>query len=159
MKILNFRNYLESRQSGFPHSQRHIGKRSKEEELQLQKQSPIFKNTKIDGWEIEVSIHQQSQALDRRPEFSFEKWKELHTKSIQQLIDYSKLQTGYFLIFSKSLNQGYVISSNNPRKRFRIVTVLPKGKKQEKDDTELLIVENTNGLETINMNEVTILYV
>lgn len=48
---MNFRNYLESKQSGFPHSQRHIGKRSKEEELQLQKQSPIFKNTKIDGWE------------------------------------------------------------------------------------------------------------
>ena len=49
----------------------------------------------------------------------------------------------YYLVFSKSLNVGMILNKNESGKIF-VVTVLPKGKKQPKPDTELVMVENKN---------------
>ena len=46
----------------------------------------------------------------------------------------------YYLVFSKSLDLGMILNKNDSGKIF-VITVLPKGKKQPKTDTELMIVE------------------
>ena len=51
-----------------------------------------------------------------------------------------RLSKKYYLVFSKSLDFGMILNKNDSGKIF-VITVLPKGKKQPKTDTELMMVE------------------
>lgn len=140
----------ESSQAGFPKGRRGDGKRSKEEEIAIAKQSPIFKDTQYQGWKIEISVHAAAQAYDRRPEFEFNQWKDLHRKAINGIGKGS----GDFIVYSKSMEQGYVVSVSNRKKHLKVVTVLPRGRKNPKPGTELVLVEqmfNNNEIELIEV--------
>lgn len=140
------RLFLESQQSGRPKSTR-----SKSEELELAKQSPIYQNTQYQGWKITVAVHAGAQAYDRRPEFEFDEWKDLHRKAINALPNNAK---GDFLVFSKSMDQGYIFTADTRSKSLRIITVLPRGAKFPKPGTELVLVESL-----INIDELVCLEV
>lgn len=68
----------------------------------------------------------------RRLQYFVDKVHELDLKTAQ-----------YYLVFSKSLDFGMILNKNASGKIF-VVTVLPKGKKFPKPDTELVLVENKN---------------
>ena len=68
----------------------------------------------------------------RRLQYFIDKVHELDFKTAQ-----------YYLVFSKSLDFGMILNKNASGKIF-VVTVLPKGKKFPKPDTELVLVENKN---------------
>lgn len=127
----------ESRQMGGSRGR----KRSKEEEMEIANQSPIYRDTKYEGWKIKSTIHAAAQAYDRRPGFEFDDWKKLHRKAIQAMKKANKMD-GDFIVFSKSMEQGYVFSANSKRKSMRIITVLPKGRRNPKPGTDLLMVES-----------------
>ena len=57
----------------------------------------------------------------------------------------------YYLVFSKSLDLGMILNKNESGKIF-VVTVLPRGKKQPKPDTELVMVEGVSHFELIEIN-------
>lgn len=80
--------------------------------------------------------HSCYQFLDRH--------KNMNQRRLQYFIDtVSELDMQsrkYYLVFSKSLNMGMVLNKHDNGNIF-IVTVLPRGKKQPKDDTELMMVE------------------
>ena len=123
--------------------------RTKEEELELAKNSPLFKHIKLKGWLVKSSIHASAQAEDRRKEFTLKDWKKLHIKGIAELESENVYPTSeFFLIYSKSQEQGYIVKVSWRRKDIRIITVLPKGKNTPKDGTSKLVVE---GLEITNL--------
>ena len=68
----------------------------------------------------------------------------MNQRRLQYFIDtVSNLVMGskkYFLVFSKSLEMGMILNKHDSGKIF-VITVLPKGKKQPKTDTELVMVE------------------
>lgn len=130
---MSLRLFVESQQSSRPKA------RSKDEELELAKQSPIYQNTQYQGWKITVMVHAGAQAYDRRPEFEFDQWKELHRRAINAL---PRNARGDFLVFSKSMDQGYIFTADTRSKSLRIITVLPRGAKFPKPGTELLLVES-----------------
>lgn len=68
----------------------------------------------------------------RRLQYFVDKVHELDLKTAQ-----------YYLVFSKSLDFGMILNKNASGKIF-VVTVLPKGRKFPKPDTELVLVENKN---------------
>lgn len=144
--ITSLRLYLESQQSGRPKSSR-----SKDEELELAKMSPIYQNTQYQGWKITVAVHAGAQAYDRRPDFEFDKWKELHRRAINAL---PKNARGDFLVFSKSMEQGYIFGANARSKTINIITVLPKGAKFPKPGTELILVESLINIDELICLEV-----
>lgn len=135
---MSLRLFLESQQSGRPKNAR-----SKSEEMEVAKMSPIYQNTQYQGWKITVAVHAGAQAYDRRPEFEFDEWKDLHRKAINALPKNAK---GDFLVFSKSMDQGYIFGANARSKTLNIITVLPKGAKFPKPGTELLTVESLEKL-------------
>lgn len=136
--ITSLRLFQESRQSGRPKAER-----SKSEEMEIAKMSPIYRNTQYQGWKITVAVHAGAQAYDRRPEFEFDEWKDLHRKAINAL---PKNARGDFLVFSKSMDQGYIFGANARSKTINIITVLPKSAKFPKPGTELLTVESLENL-------------
>ena len=131
--MLTFGAWVESQQSN--------PVRSKDEEAELAKISPIFQPTQYQGWKIQTSVHAAAQAYDRRPDFEFNDWKDIHRRAINAL---DKKANGDFIIFSKSFDQGYVVNANARLKTLRIITVLPKGRKNPKPGTDVLIVENVD---------------
>lgn len=80
--------------------------------------------------------HSCYQFLDRH--------KNMNQRRLQYFIDtVSELDMKsrkYYLVFSKSLNMGMVLNKHDNGNIF-IITVLPRGKKQPKEDTELMMVE------------------
>ena len=57
----------------------------------------------------------------------------------------------YYLVFSKSLNMGMILNKHDNGNIF-VITVLPRGKKQPKEDTELVMVEGVSHFELIEIN-------
>lgn len=135
--MLKFSEFIaESFQQGSPKAPR-----SKEEEMEVAKQSPIFQKTQYQGWSFDVSVHAAAQAYDRRPEFEFDDWKKLHRNALMGLMKTSGAKSGDYIFHSKSLDQAYVAAVDTRRKTFRIITVLPKGRSNPKPGTERLMVE------------------
>lgn len=135
--MLKFSDFLaESFQQGGPKAPR-----SKEEELEVAKQSPIFRKTQFQGWSFDVTIHAAAQAYDRRPEFEFDDWKKLHRNALMGLMKGKDAKSGDYIFHSKSLDQAYVAAVDVRRKTFKIVTVLPKGRSNPKPGTERMMVE------------------
>lgn len=82
---------------------------------------------KVDDWNIVPNTHPAAQARDRRPEFSTDDWNTLHHKSIGAVKKYN-VPSGYHVMFSRNMNQGYVTHVDHKTKTMNIVTVLPPGK-------------------------------
>lgn len=114
--------------------------RSKEEEMEVAKMSPIFKKFALQGWTFEATIHAAAQAYDRRPGFEVDDWKKMH-RSVLEAIKKNKSGDGEYLFFSKSADQAYIAAVKAKQKMVRIITVLPKGKSFPLPGTEKLIVE------------------
>lgn len=136
--MIEFWQFLdESRQQG--------GKRqwarSKEEEMEIADGAPINVKLKYRGWLIIPTIHAAAQSVDRRAEFELSDWKLLHGKAINALEDKKKKKNGDYLFYSRSQRQGYVVNVNYGRKRMRIITVLPVGRKNPKPGTTQMIIE------------------
>jgi hypothetical protein len=131
----HFKQYIEeSFQSGRPKNTR-----SKSEEMEIAKQSPIYKKATYNGWKIDVSVHAAAQAFDRRPDFEYDDWMKLHQRAIDS---FSKNKVdGEYIYFSKSLDQGYVVAMSGRAKSMRIITVLPKGRSNPKPGTKQMMVE------------------
>lgn len=122
-------------------SMQQSAKRSKEDEVSIAKQSPIFQKTSYQGWSFDVSVHAAAQAYDRRPDLEFDDWKKLHRNAVTGLMKDKSAKTGDYIFFSKSLDQGYVAHVDVKRKAFKIITVLPKGRKNPMPGTSVLMVE------------------
>lgn len=110
---------------------------NKDDERQNARNSSINFVFKVQGWEIQPTIHAASQQSIRRPDLDQEDWKRLHRNVIHGAP--KNIKTGEYLFFSRSFDQGYVAAYN--RKRLRIVTVLPKGRGNPKDGTTKILVE------------------
>lgn len=132
---------------GSPHAPRKMdgaagGKRTKEEEKGVAKDSSIFKSwSSPDGWRFQSSVHAAAQAFDRRPDFKFDDWKTLHSRVAKKLSTFTRWTGNEFVFFSRSLDQGYVAAVDKDSKVVRIITVLPKGKNQPKTGTAKILLE------------------
>ena len=91
--------------------------------------------------------HSCHQFLDRH--------KNVNQRRLQYFIDtVSELDMKsrkYYLVFSKSLNMGMILNKHDDGNIF-VITVLPRGKKQPKEDTELVMVEGVSHFELIEIN-------
>ena len=56
----------------------------------------------------------------------------------------------YYLVFSKSLNMGMILNKHDNGNIF-VITVLPRGRRQPKPDTELMMVESVSHFELIEI--------
>lgn len=117
-------------------------KYSKYEEKQLAEKSSLNKKLMFRDWLINPTIHACAQAHLRRPDFDINDWKIIHSRMMAYIINNVGQIKGDYVFFSKSLNQGYVVEIINSKKRINIVTVLPKGRSQPKNNTEKVIIEN-----------------
>lgn len=130
--------FAESSQQGFPKSIR-----SKSEEMEIAKLSPLFVKFNYQGWTFEPTIHAAAQSYDRRPDLEVNDWKKMHRNVLFGLKSSggAKVADGEYLFFSKSADQAYVAAVNSRQKQIRIVTVLPKGRSFPKPGTDKMIVE------------------
>ena len=113
-------------------------KEASEEELESKRQfDEKFKALK--RGDMIFNPHSCHQFLDRH--------KSMNQRQLQYFVDkvheLDLRVAQYYLVFSKSLNFGMILNKNASGKTF-VVTVLPKGKKVPKPDTELVLVENKN---------------
>lgn len=130
----------ESKQQGGPKS-----KRSKSDEKDIASHSEMYKPVKIEGWEVKPTIHAAAQEVERAPEMDEDDWKAMHRRAVWAIKD-GKHKRGDFIVFSKSFDRGYVLTVDNKKRQIRIITVLPKGRKNPKPGTDLLMVESVNDL-------------
>ncbi len=87
--------------------------------------------------------HYQDQFLKRNIDLTTNDIKLIFERGIDTLKGYAE-NGMFYLIYSKEFNQGVVIKYKKGKKHdiIVIVTFLPRGRKQPKDDTERIIVEN-----------------
>lgn len=139
-----FTQLIESFQSGNRNTSSKYGndsgKRTKDEEMAVAVQSAIYKKTQYQGYDIVPSVHAAAQAFDRRPDFTFDDWKKIHRSAID-VFNKNKVD-GDYIFFSKSLDQGYVANMSGRSKTMRIITVLPKGRKNPMPGTKQVMVES-----------------
>jgi len=115
-----FSKFLESKQSSMKRA-----KSSIDHEKENASDSSFNFPFKYRDTSFDTSTHAASQAKDRRPEFTKDDWKDLHKKTAIT-IRKEQLKNGWFLFYSKSMEQGYIgVLKNN---KFKAITVLPKGK-------------------------------
>ncbi len=109
-------------------------------EYQNAQHSPLFFKLKVNDVLIKPSIHASSQAVERRPDLTKTDWAKMHQTAVKYLV-VNKYKSGDYVIFSKSLEQGYVIEYSTLQKLINIITCLPKGKSTPKEGTRKLVVE------------------
>lgn len=112
----------------------------------------LLENTFLEYLNTKVIFTSHSVQRQIEREISNEDLKVLCIRAIEEIKNYPKKYSyagSEFLFFSKELNQGMIIDyrrdRENPkdeRKHLIVVTVLPKGKKQEKPGTNKVVVEN-----------------
>jgi len=102
--------------------------KSKEEEMELAKIAPLFFKFPYQG--------------ERRPDMEVDDWKKLHRRVADYLQKSTKKQSGEYLFYSKSLQQGYVAVVAYNTKTVKIITVLPRGRSNPDSNTTKIIVEN-----------------
>lgn len=90
-----------------------------------------------------ASIHARNQAEDRHPEYTSNQWKDFHSKVEAHLntLNRNEKKGGPHLFYSKSHDVGYVASVDHKKRSVHVITVLPKGKSQEKLGTTKYLVE------------------
>lgn len=139
------KTFLEYLQQNPGRDSHNLGKRSKDDEVAHGSDSN-FKKTYVKQWDFVPSIHAASQAKDRRPDFSHDDWKKLHTKIHNHLesLPADKKKNGEHLFHVKSADQSYVAHVDHPKKTVRIITVLPKGKHNAKEGTDKHTMESVN---------------
>jgi hypothetical protein len=128
--------------------------RTKEEEMQIAKQSPIFVKLQYKGWVIDPTIHAAAQAYDRRPDFELDDWKKLHRRSVEHIMSQDLKKSGEYLFYSKSLDQAYVTAIDTARKTVRIITVLPKGKNRPNGPTTTQVIVENKTIEIIEFFDI-----
>ena len=119
----------------------HLEEINKTKELELAKQSSIFKTLKFRDWTIIPTAHSGAQALMRVPEYDLDDWKLIHLRMMDHILN-NTIASGHYLFYSKSLEQGYVVDINVDNKKIKIVTILPKRRNNPKPGTEKILVEN-----------------
>lgn len=126
-------------------SNRDERKLSKSEEIELAEQSPIFrKHMSPTGWKFVTTVHAAARAFQRRLEFEFQQWREIHDRVAARCDAFNKWKKGdnFVLFYSKSLKQGYVTNVFPDTKTIRIITVLPKEKNLAPPGTAKVLVES-----------------
>lgn len=134
-------------------------KLSKSEEIELAEQSPIFrKHMSPNGWKFVTTVHAAARAFQRRLEFEFSQWKEIHDRVASRVAGFDRWKKGdnFVLFYSKSYQQGYVTNVFPETKTIRIITVLPKGKNLAPAGTAKVLVENYQATEDLELMELTI---
>ena len=116
--------------------------KSKEEEMELAKIAPLFFKFPYQGWTMFPSIHAAARSYERRPDMEVDDWKKLHRRVADYLQKSTKKQSGEYLFYSKSLQQGYVAVVAYNTKTVKIITVLPRGRSNPDSNTTKIIVEN-----------------
>lgn len=115
--------------------------RSKAEEMEIAKSSPIYKDLNYKGWKVKPTIHAAAQAYDRRPDLEYSKWELMHKRMVDD-IESKGRNSGEYLYQSKSLRQAYVVAVDDRAKRINIITVLPKDRNNPKPGTVKVLVES-----------------
>ena len=100
-----------------------------------------LKNMFINGFNIRAGIHAAAQAYERVKDFTTEHWKKFFTKVIDTIVKRS-LNSGEYLFFSRSMNQGSVLAYNKERRTINLITTLPKGRSNPKPGTDKVLVES-----------------
>ena len=133
-------------------------KMSKADEIAIAEQSPIFrKHTSPTGWKFVTTVHAAARAFQRRLDFEFQQWKEIHDRVAGRCDGFDKWKKGdnFVLFYSKSYQQGYVTNVYPDTKTIRIITVLPKGKNLAPAGTAKVLVENYEATEEVELQELT----
>ena len=97
------------------------------------------------GVKVFNTNHSLERTKQRYPEMTEEDFKILFKRGIEAIKD-TKTQNEY-LIYSKSYDMAYVVAyrkdkfSNDSKNHMFLITILPKGKKNPKDGTNVLVVE------------------
>ena len=140
--MISLEEYLdESRQYGSPRAPRHQGASKEEERANAEKSAINQKHTEGE-WTFVPTIHASSQAFLRRGRLTAKDWKKIHANVIERIESFTRpIKTGYYVFYSKSYNQVYVVDLNADNKRIRIITVLPQGRSRPQDGTTRIMVE------------------
>ena len=128
-------------------SSRDEKKLTKSEEIELAEQSPIFrKHMSPTGWKFVTTVHAAARAFQRRLDFEFQQWREIHDRVASRCDGFDRWKKGdnFVLFYSKSYQQGYVTNVYPDTKTIRIITVLPKGKNLAPAGTAKVLVESTD---------------
>lgn len=123
---------------------------TKQEELEMADQSPIFRKYMAkNGWKFTATIHAAARAFQRRLEFEFTQWKLIHDRVAAKLDTFTRWKAGdnFLLFYSRSLEQAYITQVYPDQKTVRIITVLPKGKNLVPADTGKVLVESVGEVE------------
>lgn len=128
---------MESSQLGVKPISKRGGQRTKGDERDLAAKSNLQDKTQFQGWTITSSIHARARAFERVHHHTTKDWKEIFRRSVKNL---GKL-SGDFILFSKEFDQGIVAKVDQKKKSIKVITVLPKGRQQEKEGTDKLIFE------------------
>ena len=143
-------NFQRGGTTGNRTNQRDERKFTKQEELEMADQSPIFrKYIAKNGWKFTATIHAAARAFQRRLEFEFAQWKLIHDRVAAKLETFTRWKQGdnFLLFYSRSLEQAYITQVYPDQKTVRIITVLPKGKNLVPADTGKVLVESLGEVE------------
>lgn len=143
-------NFQRGGTTGNRTNQRDEKKFTKQEELEMADQSPIFrKYTSKSGWKFQPTIHAAARAFQRRLDFEFTQWKLIHDRVAAKLDTFTRWKQGdnFLLFYSRSLEQAYITQVYPDQKTVRIITVLPKGKNLVPADTGKVLVESVGEVE------------
>lgn len=138
-------NFQRGGTTGNRTNQRDDKKFTKQEELEMADQSPIFrKYTSKSGWKFQPTIHAAARAFQRRLDFEFTQWKLIHDRVAAKLDTFTRWKQGdnFLLFYSRSLEQAYITQVYPDQKTVRIITVLPKGKNLTPADTGKVLIES-----------------
>ncbi len=138
-------NFQRGGTTGNRTNQRDEKKFTKQEELEMADQSPIFrKYTSKSGWKFQPTIHAAARAFQRRLDFEFTQWKLIHDRVAAKLDTFTRWKQGdnFLLFYSRSLEQAYITQVYPDQKTVRIITVLPKGKNLTPADTGKVLIES-----------------
>lgn len=92
-----------------------------------------------------INIIDTNHSIERgetRGEFTKEQKLKFLSNAIKDILKrHNEVYDNNYLVYSKSLNQGMILSYTPAYKNIRIVTVLPKGKQFAKPNTKKVIIE------------------
>ena len=148
-------NFQRGGTAGNARNARDDRKFTKQEEMEMADQSPVFRKymTK-DGWKFVCTIHAAARAFQRRLEFEFEQWKFIHDQVGAKLSAFTrwKAKDNFLLFYSRKLEQAYITEVFPDQKTVRIITILPKGKNLVPAGTGKVLVETYGELDVISID-------
>lgn len=130
-------------------------KRTREEELELARKSNLKRMT-IGKWLIKPTIHGSAQAYDRVPNITAAQWTQMHKRMVDALAKITDIPTKReteIVVYSKSLNQAYVVAHDPQNGELRIMTVFPNGRQIAKPGSKKVMIESAVDVVYLGLDE------